>query len=140
MDICLGICVAAKKIRLDDIFPFIISRKCLMKNGAVLLLKIRPKGRFYMANRITYNDWQKNAVYARYGGLCAICGCPVSKKKMTIDHKYPISLGGTNAIDNLQLVCWACNQAKSNMTMDEFFDKMARIFMNNKSEILQRCN
>ena len=93
-----------------------------------------------MAKRITYNDWQKNTVYGRYGGHCAICGCPVSKDKMTIDHIMPLSSGGTNAINNLQLACGACNQAKSNMTMDEFFDKMAMIFANNRSEILQRCN
>lgn len=80
-----------------------------------------------MSIRIKFNSYQKNTVYDKYNGYCAICGMPVSKTKMTIGHKIPLSQGGTNAIDNLMLACLSCNQAKNNWTMEEFLAKIQKI-------------
>lgn len=41
---------------------------------------------------------------------CKYCG---SRENLTIDHKHPISLGGTDEISNLQTLCKECNQLKS---------------------------
>lgn len=90
-----------------------------------------------MSKRITYNDWQKTAVYERHDGKCTICGCAVSKRKMTISHKIPLSEGGTNEIENLQLACWYCNQAKANLSMDEFYRNIWKIFCHNQEEIMK---
>jgi 5-methylcytosine-specific restriction endonuclease McrA len=38
----------------------------------------------------------------------------------TIDHKLPLSRGGSNYPDNLQLLCKSCNDSKSARTMDEW--------------------
>jgi 5-methylcytosine-specific restriction endonuclease McrA len=42
-------------------------------------------------------------------GRCAICG---STKNPTIDHIVPISKGGTDGVDNLQVLCGSCNSRK----------------------------
>jgi len=42
-------------------------------------------------------------------GRCAMCGL---RKKLTVDHIVPASVGGSNAPDNLQLLCLQCNSSK----------------------------
>ena len=37
-----------------------------------------------------------------------------------IDHKLPVTRGGTHWPDNIQLLCQFCNQSKGNKTMDEW--------------------
>ena len=40
------------------------------------------------------------------------------KKKLTVDHIVPVSLGGKNTIDNLQPLCLTCNSKKHNKIID----------------------
>lgn len=56
----------------------------------------------------TLNKLRKT-VYDRDGNRCAYCGC---RKQLTLDHKKPLSKGGTNSLDNLQTLCSPCNQMK----------------------------
>lgn len=54
------------------------------------------------------------ALAARDGGRkCVRCGMRLSLQKTTIDHKVAKSLGGTDDISNLQLMCLPCNNEKS---------------------------
>lgn len=41
---------------------------------------------------------------------CRYCG---TKENLTIDHKQPLILGGTNDRKNLQCLCERCNKMKS---------------------------
>ncbi|VVB73998.1 HNH endonuclease [uncultured archaeon] len=47
---------------------------------------------------------------------CVLCGQSGIGIKLEIDHKRPISKGGTNNTDNLQTLCFECNRGKRNDT------------------------
>lgn len=85
-----------------------------------------------MSKRRAFSDYEKKTVYAKANGKCAICGKPVKFKKMTVDHKIPISKGGTNDLSNLQLAHLTCNRAKADMLADEFAELAEQIVMHNR--------
>lgn len=51
-------------------------------------------------------------VFAKCGSKCGKCG---RLDTLTIDHIIPLSKGGSNHIDNLQVLCMRCNQKKRNL-------------------------
>ena len=85
-----------------------------------------------MATNRKFSDYEKKTVYAKANGECAICGKPVKFKRMTVDHKIPISKGGTNDLSNLQLAHLTCNRAKADMLADEFAELAEQIVMHNR--------
>lgn len=58
------------------------------------------------------------AMWCAQHGRCAYCACHLDAYH--IDHKTPISRGGGNEIENLQLTCGRCNMRKGAMTHEEF--------------------
>jgi tetratricopeptide (TPR) repeat protein len=56
------------------------------------------------------NREMRRAVYERDGGRCAQCG---STFDLQYDHVLPVALGGATTVENLQILCGACNQRKS---------------------------
>lgn len=72
-------------------------------------------------------------VYRKAMGRCAHCGCKTYLPKVdenhallnqgprmaTLDHVVPVAKGGRNAVWNLQLLCFACNQAKEDKLPQE---------------------
>lgn len=70
--------------------------------------------------RLYYQKYRNNKVKNRVlaVGECRYCG---STENLTIDHIFPLSLGGTDAEDNLQCLCMTCNKAKGSLTETEFF-------------------
>ena len=50
-------------------------------------------------------------------GLCVRCG---ATERLEVDHIVPVSRGGTNEIDNLQMLCKSCNASKRDKTMEEW--------------------
>ena len=51
----------------------------------------------------------RERIYRRDGYRCLRCG---AVHDLTLDHIYPVSLGGTDAEDNLQTLCRSCNSSK----------------------------
>lgn len=52
-------------------------------------------------------------------GRCNGCACDI-RQSYTVDHIIPRSRGGSNDIDNIQLLCGPCNSSKGDRTMDEW--------------------
>lgn len=50
-----------------------------------------------------------------HGQRCAVCG---KRYGLTVDHILPVSRGGRTTINNLQLLCRKCNEAKDDQIMD----------------------
>jgi 5-methylcytosine-specific restriction endonuclease McrA len=61
-------------------------------------------------------------------GKCYYCGKELNGE-YHIDHKIPVSKGGTNAIENLAVSCPECNRKKQAMTDIEFINKMNFIIL-----------
>ena len=66
--------------------------------------------------RINYD-----AIYERDKGLCQLCGDPVVREKMTLDHIIPLAKGGIHSQSNVQLAHRGCNSKKGTKSMEEFF-------------------
>lgn len=45
---------------------------------------------------------------------CYYCGRELKREEKTIDHKLPVSKGGTNNMNNLVICCQHCNSLKNN--------------------------
>jgi hypothetical protein len=60
----------------------------------------------------------RRQVYARDRYTCAYCGRGGRGIRLTIDHVFPVALGGTNEIGNLVTACRACNMSKGAKVMD----------------------
>ena len=52
----------------------------------------------------------RNAVWIRDAGLCIECG---ADDYLEFDHVIPVSKGGSNTLQNIQLLCRRCNVTKS---------------------------
>lgn len=52
----------------------------------------------------------KLAVWTRHGGACVMCN---SKENLQFDHIIPVAKGGSNTVENIQLLCQPCNLRKS---------------------------
>ena len=60
-----------------------------------------------------YNSQEnRERLYGRQGGYCNGCQTHFTPRNLAVDHIVPQSKGGGHHIDNLQLLCPACNSAK----------------------------
>ena len=55
----------------------------------------------------SWAEWEQ--IVRDFNGKCAHCG---EETKLTIDHKIPLSKGGSNFIHNIQPLCRSCNSKK----------------------------
>ncbi len=58
-------------------------------------------------------DWQTMCRLA--GHRCMACG---KKRKLTVDHILPVSMGGNSYLTNLQPLCGSCNKSKGPKHID----------------------
>lgn len=81
--------------------------------GPVYLVRVKsdgtPPGRF----RTGLSSRIQAAVFERDGARCAWCGRgPSDGIKLVIDHKTPVSWGGTNELSNLRVLCEEHNHGR----------------------------
>jgi len=77
-----------------------------------------------LKNKSSVSKGKKSYVFMRDKHSCLACG---TKENLTLDHIIPRSKGGSNDVDNLQVLCQHCNLAKGTNNLD---------FRNNKIEPL----
>ena len=68
----------------------------------------------------------KRTLFGRQGGICAGCEISFPFRNFTVDHILAQSRGGTDHIDNLQLLCGACNSTKGSRSQEEFIARLRR--------------
>jgi hypothetical protein len=72
-------------------------------NGAHGVVRLHPSGRADIPREIRLRVWDRD------GGRCRRCG---GGFELRYDHVIPVALGGTTSVNNLRLLCAACNRAK----------------------------
>ena len=66
----------------------------------------------------------KQTLFGRQEGHCAGCETVFPFRNFTVDHIVPRSKGGHDHIDNLQLLCNACNSQKGNRSQEELLVRL----------------
>ena len=88
--------------------------------------KIKKKS---AVKRKHYSGAERKAIYEKANGCCQLCGRKIEFHNMTVDHIIPLGKDGSNDLDNTQAACSVCNQFKSNIYPEQFFDRITEIFM-----------
>ena len=60
---------------------------------------------------------KRKRIYERDGYACVYCG---ATERLTLDHKFPKSRGGSNLDSNLATACHSCNSTKGARTPEEW--------------------
>lgn len=56
-------------------------------------------------------------VLERDGFRCQLCGKTARGTKLEVDHRVPVSKGGTDSLNNLWTLCIDCNRGKSDLSV-----------------------
>lgn len=89
---------------------------------------VKALSKLYGEIEKNYND----KVYKKTNGRCAYCGNELKLKiDFTYDHIIPTKIDGANG-ENLYPACLACNQAKSDLTIEEFRKSCEKYFKTDK--------
>jgi len=67
----------------------------------------------------------KKLLYGEQGGYCNGCRLHFERQNLTVDHIIARSMGGTDHLSNLQLLCSHCNSVKGDRGQDYLLAKLA---------------
>lgn len=98
------------RTRIDDLTRKIIHRTDIPKRTDLGKLP------FYRSH--------SKALYGEQGGDCAGCRTHFEARNLEVDHIIARGQGGTDHIENLQLLCGSCNRVKGNRGMEYLKTKL----------------
>lgn len=109
-------------VRTNSRFEYKRSKKQRFQEPIIkeLIRKLNERsGKFYLYNdiwdslcRVEKGNLDReltNAVYRKCGAKCFYCG---ATKRLVVDYKKPISVGGKSALNNLRLLCKSCSKKR----------------------------
>lgn len=113
----VGIDISAKaallvRQRINDLTRKIIHRTDVPKRTDI--------GKIPLYNSIG----NKNRLYGEQGGYCNACNTHFEPRHLEVDHIIARGKGGTDHIDNLQLLCGSCNKIKGERGMEYLISKL----------------
>lgn len=85
------------------------------------------KRRARLANVISGNIPSKEYLLNKQNGMCAYCKCKGKNVVWHLDHIIPISKGGSNTINNVQILCMSCNLKKNDKDPIRFAQENGRL-------------
>lgn len=82
-----------------------------------------------VSKRKSFSQAERVMIYRKTKGHCYLCGDFVDFDKFEIEHKIPLSKGGTNDLSNLYCSCHICNTIKHDIYPADFMERISKIFM-----------
>jgi hypothetical protein len=76
----------------------------------------------------SFTQAEAKQLYLIQDGKCAGCAKSLAEG-YEHDHVMPVSRGGVNTIDNIQLLCVACNRSKRATLPEEWAAKIGKLFV-----------
>lgn len=69
-------------------------------------------------------------LYEKFSNVsnCCYCGTEITHDTCHIEHIIPVSIGGSNTIDNINFSCGRCNVTKNDKTDKEFFEYIKTVY------------
>lgn len=117
--------------RLDNISNWIIKLRKVCNITDCSIENVKFDTQLLENPDITGVEYQQGTLYGyeireylleKYNRTCVYCG--VTNTPFEIDHVIPRSLGGSDKPSNLVIACHRCNQAKTNLSLEEFKKKL----------------
>ena len=68
----------------------------------------------------------KDLLYGKQSGQCGGCMVMFHNRNLTMDHIVPQTKGGTDHVENLWLLCGACNSSKGTKSQAEFMKERVK--------------
>ena len=81
------------------------------------------------SKRKQFSKSMRRNIYEKTQGYCYLCGKFVKFNSFEVEHKTPLSKGGTNDLSNLYCSCHKCNKLKRNIYYEDFMEKISQIFL-----------
>ena len=123
---CATTCVAAERLQRQwigiDLSPksFELVKSRLEQKGIIKQLIHRTDSPKLDQQNSTY----KRTLFGIQEGKCNGCQMLVPFRNMTMDYVVATSKGGTDTLNNLQLLCTACNSMKGHRTQEQLIQML----------------
>ncbi len=123
---CATTCIAAERLHRQwigiDLSPksFELVQSRLKQNGIIKQAIYRKASPQPHKQNLTY----KHTLFGMQEGKCNGCQMLFPFRNMTVHYIVAKSKGGTDAADNLQLLCDVCSSLKKNRTQEQLIQKL----------------